>query len=296
MKKEDLGMLKISEIKVNSQYMIKNLIASNNDKDPVGQFFSFGHPFSFDGIVFAFCIKGEAKAKIDFKEYKIEKNSIITILPGHIIEILEQPEDFFIEVLAFADVFVTDMPLPTLTDMRIPQKIILNPVLNVHDVDVQNLLHYHSFIIDVFETRKESPFLEEMIKGLLYSLILEIVALYHENSTLYSKKKNNRSEELVERFFILLFEHYKSERSASFYAGKICVTPKHLSSALKIVTGQTINSWIKTATTMGAKSLLKSTKLTVLQISEELSFPNPSYFGRFFRQMTGMTPLEYRAS
>ncbi|MEA4905391.1 MAG: AraC family transcriptional regulator, partial [Petrimonas sp.] len=45
---------------------------------------------------------------------------------------------------------------------------------------------------------------------------------------------------------------------------------------------------------MSAKILLKSSDSTIMQISEELNFPNPSYFGRYFKKATGMTPKEYR--
>ncbi len=291
MRKEDLETLKLSDIKSNSEYMIKNFVASNNDKDPLGLHFSFDQPFMFDGVVFGICIKGEAKIKIAFKEYVVAKNSLITILPGHILEMTEQSEDFFIEILAFSDRFIADMPLPR--DIQILKEISLNPILMIQEEDIDKLLRYHSFIIDVFNTRKQSPYLEEMVKGLLYALMMELATLYQENSPSI-KKKNSRYEELTEQFFRMLFENYKEERTASFYANKMFLTPKHLSYVLKEITGKSFNTWMDEAVVIGAKSLLKSSSYTVLQISEELNFPTASYFGRFFKRITGMTPLEYR--
>jgi len=93
-----------------------------------------------------------------------------------------------------------------------------------------------------------------------------------------------------------LKDNYKTERSPRFYADKLFITTKYLSSILKKVTGRSINSWLEEAIILGAKLLLKSTDLTVLQVSEELSFPNPSYFGRYFKKATGMTPKDYRDS
>lgn len=294
MKNNNSGTLKFSDIESGSDYIVKTFVASNNNKDPLDKHFLFDHPFSFDGIVFGICMKGKARAKIDFKEYNVEKDSIIIILPGHILELLEQSEDFFIELLTFSDEFVIDMPLPK--DLQIVKKIALNPVINALENNINTLIDYHSFIIKTFETRKDSPFLAEMIKGLLYSLIMELATIYQDHSHIHSKKKNSRYEELTEHFFLLLFDHYKEERNVSFYADKICITPKHLSVILKETTGHPVNSWIDDTVIMGAKSLLKSTSFTVLQISEELNFPTASYFGRFFKRLTGMTPLEYRDS
>lgn len=291
MKKENLETLRVSEIKSNSEYMTSNFIASNNKKDPLGKNFSLEHPFSFDGVLFGICTKGKANLKINFKEYTIEEDSIVTILPGSILETFLQTDDFFIEILMFAEQFVTEMPLPR--DIQIIKILALNPVLKIQNDDTKNLLCYHSFIIDIFERRKESPYLSELINGLLYSMIIELAALYMENPP-NIKKKKSRYDELTETFFRLLFENYKKERTATFYADRLFVTPKHLSYILKEVTGNTINAWIDQAVVIGAKSLLKSGNDTVLQISHELNFPTASYFGRFFKRMTGMTPLEYR--
>ena len=53
---------------------------------------------------------------------------------------------------------------------------------------------------------------------------------------------------------------------------------------------------IKTALIFDAKSQLKYTRKTIQEISNDLNFPNPSFFGKFFKQHTGMTPKAYRMS
>jgi len=272
-----------------SQYMIKNFILSKSDA--IDEEISFEHPFSFEGIVFIICLKGSGRVKISFKEYYVEKDTIMTIFPNQIVERGTHSEDFLVELLAFSPDFLSDLHIPK--DFDLPRKILQEPILKVSTEEVQNLLRYHSFIIETF-SNKNQRFLEQIIKGLLYSLLLEIANLYSGQSVEEKEKSSTRSEEIVEQFLLLLRNHYKEGRNASYYADKMCITPKYLSGTLKKVTGRPINSWIEDAITMGAKLMLKSTNLTVLQISEELNFPNPSYFGRFFKKNTGMTPREYR--
>lgn len=63
---------------------------------------------------------------------------------------------------------------------------------------------------------------------------------------------------------------------------------------IRETSGQTVMQWINQAVILEAKVLLKHSNLLVFQISDELNFPNPSFFSKFFKRMTGMTPAEYQ--
>lgn len=104
----------------------------------------------------------------------------------------------------------------------------------------------------------------------------------------------SRQEELFRRFIALVNQHSKHERSVNFYADKLCLTPHYLSSVIRETSGQTVMQWINQAVILEAKVLLKHSNLLVFQISDELNFPNPSFFSKFFKRMTGMTPAEYQ--
>ena len=86
----------------------------------------------------------------------------------------------------------------------------------------------------------------------------------------------------------------KYERSVDFYAGKLCLTPHYLSTVIRETSGQTVMQWINQSVILEAKVLLKHSDLLVFQISDELNFPNPSFFSKFFKRITGMTPAEYQ--
>lgn len=289
MKENKLESFDFSDVNQDSPYVIKNFVLSNNNDKFID--INLNHPFSFAGIVFVICLKGSGRIKIDFKEYCTKENSVLIILPNQITESLEHSDDFFVELLAFSFDFLSDIPIPK--DFDMPRRIAQRPMLNISEKEIQNLLRYHSFIIDTF--KKKSSFFEQIIKGLLYSLLMEVVTLYTEQESNENEKKtSSRKEEIVFQFLELLKDHYKIGRSSSYYADKMFITSKYLSSTLKKVTGRSINSWIDDAVIIGAKILLKSTNLTVLQISEDLNFPNSSYFGRFFKKHTGYTPKSYR--
>jgi len=83
-------------------------------------------------------------------------------------------------------------------------------------------------------------------------------------------------------------------RSVEFYADKLSLTPKYLTTVVRETSGKTAHDWIIEYVILSAKALLKSTNITIQEISDRLNFPSQSFFGKYFKQQTGMSPVEYR--
>ncbi len=98
------------------------------------------------------------------------------------------------------------------------------------------------------------------------------------------------------RFLALVNKHCQREHSINFYAAELFITPRYLSSLVKQQSGVTAKEWIDKAIVTQAKVLLKSTDLQAAQIAARLNFNNASFFSKFFKRLTGMTPQEYRES
>ena len=103
-------------------------------------------------------------------------------------------------------------------------------------------------------------------------------------------------QELCERFIDLVSDNFKEHRDIGFYADKLCITNKYLSTLLKQETGMTALEWIERNVVLYAKSCLSSTSMTVQQISDELDFPSQSVFGKYFKRVEGVSPKAYRQS
>lgn len=110
------------------------------------------------------------------------------------------------------------------------------------------------------------------------------------------RSPRTRKSEIMEHFCTLVMKHFKTNREVSFYAEKLHITPKYLSVILKEldVDQRSAKEWIDSYIIVEIKLLLKSTDLSIQQISEELNFVNPSFFCKYFKSRTGMSPKEYR--
>ena len=106
----------------------------------------------------------------------------------------------------------------------------------------------------------------------------------------------SRKEELFDDFQTLLWEHCKKNRNVKFYADKLCITTQYLSSILKEQSGKSASRWIHEALITEAKGMLKSPRVNVQQVANELNFPDQSTFGKFFKKHTGTTPMTFRKS
>ena len=104
----------------------------------------------------------------------------------------------------------------------------------------------------------------------------------------------NRKEQIFHDFLTLLEEYYTQERSISFYADRMCLTPKYLSTIVKEVSGKHGMQWIDEYVVLEAKALLRDGSISVKEVSDQLNFPSQSMFGRFFKKMTGLSPKQYK--
>lgn len=160
-------------------------------------------------------------------------------------------------------------------------------VIKITDDKFEDLQNYFNFIHK--EMNENGKYQKEIIQSIFYALILEILAEYEK---IFDSDNNHdiKANDLSDRFFRLLTIHYNKHRSVQFYADKLNLTPKYLSTAIKKVTGRPILEWIHEAVLIDAKMLLRTTDLTVQQISDQLNFSSPSAFVQFFKKHTGKTP------
>lgn len=271
-------------------HAIKNFLVSNSSLPQEGYLLSTDYPFVLDSIAIAICTNGSARLKINFKEYDVEKNTVITTMPHFVTEFRSKSDDFTIEFCIFSIDFLMDAPSPSNFD--IAKRIVTNPCIKVDEDRAKILLDFHSFILKQYQ-RIDHPFRGEMAKGLLSALLTEIGAIYYLDKS-DEPGKSIYKEELIYRFFRLVLNNHRTERSLDFYADKMCLTTKYLSTVIKQTTGRTAMHWINETIIASAKYLLKTTDMTIAQISDELSFPNPSFFGSYFKKHTGCTPVDFR--
>ena len=224
--------------------------------DNIGDIPLFGYPTRLNASCLTLCLKGHCR---------------IRIVSGQFID----------------DVLPTVQQLFPLFFMIKEQ-----PCVHLKPEEMDAVQEYYSFLQKKVKL-KDNPFRKEITQGLILSLFYEIYSIYQGNEPTVRKVKS-RKEDLFERFVRAITESYKQERSVAYYADKMFLTAKHLSTAVKEVSGKTAGEWIDSLVILEAKALLKSSEMSIQEISDELHFANQSFFGKYFKHHTGMSPKEYR--
>lgn len=253
----------------------------------------FDYPSRLEMGIMAICLRGSTQMSIDLKEYTFEANDMVVILADQIVRQHQQSDDFLCCVFAVSIGFAQEAILsyrqflPTLLRIKDDPRVPLKPE------EVVSILEYCSFLRQKVNM-KDNCFRREIAMSLFHALFYELGNIMNRYAPAAGRQAKTRRDEVFEQFIHLVRDHYKTQRSVAFYAGKLCLTPKHLSNVVKGLTGKSAGGWIDDYVILEAKALLKSTALTILQVSEALNFANQSFFGKYFRQHTGVSPSQYR--
>jgi AraC-like DNA-binding protein len=265
-----------------------NYILQNFKRESVD--IRLNNPLFFDGIIFIFCLKGSGGIRFNYRNISIKENCVITILPKQIVEVIDKSDDCLLEILFVSLSFLEILPY---NNYDLFYKIAKFPCIETDGENMFDIMELHSLVVK-YNLEDNDFHQRQMIAGLLYATVAKVTSVYFKNPDKVPDKKQSRKEELTENFFTLLLNNTENERSVSYYADKLFLTPKYLSGTIKNVTGKSIQYWINENVLLKSKNLLRTTTDSILEISEKMNFPTPSSFIHFFRKHVGVTPLKYR--
>ncbi len=250
--------------------------------------FKIGQPYRLQEGRIAIITNGRARVLINLIEYIFRPNYISLIAPGSIIQIIETSQDFDAHMMAIEHNF---LPVSGKEEFFAHflqrKKNLLLPLTTTEQVQIEN------FITVMWDVLQEPVFRKEVIQHLLAGLLYNIEYIAKNKGQSESSPLTHQND-IFQRFISLVNTYSKTERNVSFYADKLCLTPRYLNTVIRQASQQTVMDWINQSIILEAKVLLKHSNRLVYQISDELNFPNPSFFSKFFKRMTGMTPQKYQ--
>lgn len=237
------------------------------------------------GMIICLSLDYEGEIIIDRKTFTIEQGNLIILPENHLISFRRPVAGNSMLCISVTTDYILNMPSPIDTNIFSYSRYI--PVMTVSESKYDDFLSYFKFLHK--ESREKSIYQKEIIRSILYALILEISGEYEAQYNLRNGGEI-KSDDLSDRFFQFLAIYYKEERTVRFYAEKLNITPKYLSKVIKNATGRPVLEWIHEAVVIEAKMLLMTSGQTVQEISDRLNFSSPSAFVQFFKKHTGKTP------
>lgn len=255
--------------------------------------------FKVRGTVFLLLTRGKLHIEVNTKTMDIMAPAAVSLNYGSLVQLQPVGERTGVDcyVLLYSPQFLHDV---NISFSAISGEAFVehdDPVMQLEEREVTQLLRYYSIIHSVMSDNYNMQLNRHIVSSLTTALFYQITSfIYRRIETSRTSGIGPRRSTYVEDFLRLVHIHYMRERSVSFYASQLYISPKYLSLLVKEVTGRSAARWIDFFVIMEAKNLLRYSGKNVQQVAYALNFSNQSSFGKYFKHLTGMSPTEYQKS
>lgn len=244
------------------------------------------------------CIAGSREVKINGALCRIEKGMYYVQSP--LISIYEISRDEGYEELSiFDDASVFFQGMQHFYDMILSFRVYNKPYMLLDENYIQFFIERKSLIdskrknLQNIQDGMERQLVYRMIHLLEQETLLEFLHLYYRKN-MEKLEFSDKKTSVAFKFIYSLHQHFKNERSVSYYANEANLSLSHFTRLIKIKTGKAPSQWIAEMTINNAKLLLRYTERSIKEISAELNFSDQFTFCRYFRQHTSVSPKKYR--
>ena len=165
----------------------------------------------------------------------------------------------------------------------------MNSVITLKDETIKEIKYYIKRIIN--EVKKKDTFSMDII---CFNLISLYVSIIRNNPLSLNKQMPGQNQLTVYNFKMLINQYYAEKRLPKDYAALLYITPNQLNSICKEVLGKPAGNIIRDRILLEAKRLLINTDISISEIAYRLNFSDNSYFTKFFKKYTGITPEKFR--
>ena len=267
------------------------------------------------------CRKGKARLNVNYKDWELYEGAVITLFPNDVVDLkvdgdckspqtengdCRSPEtengdckspqtanSFQVEILKYNPSLLREASLQleqtvysSLREDRCRQD---TPV-------VTNIINGMFGLLKVYFDQSECTCISQLVLCQLKAFFIGFHEYLQRNPQYRPDEvKSYRVRELFNRFMMLLEKDYKISRDVNYYAEKMNIFSKYLTNIVNQVTGHTPKTIIDQYVILQLKMHLKRTTQSIKEMAWEFHFADVSFFCRYFKKHTGLTPQQIRS-
>ena len=242
--------------------------------------------------VYAFMIKGKARATVNITQYDFRENDLIYLAPNSFFLVHEFSEDAQLSYIIFSSSFLEKNAY----SIRRPRLVAVDAcqIVNVTSEQAKIITDFSQLIEGAVNCSPSMLNSERMVH--IYNLVHLVFQDYFVANTDAVSKLMDRKTEIYHEYSDLVMKHYHEWHHVSEYAEALHITVPHLCSTIKQASSRTAGDLIVEAILTDAKAQLKLSVTPIKEIAISLGFENVAFFNRFFKTQVGVTPKNYRNS
>lgn len=249
------------------------------------------HPHRHDHFAIFFVTRGTGHHVIDFKDYELKPERLFFIAPGQV-----HAWKSFEGVRGFVILFTKEFFSLTLQYQELRTYLFFNTAYQHTYLDLEKdaasqLQRIFKNIEDEHTQRKS--YSQNIIRSYVNILLFELTRAYEQS--LPQVKDKDTVNQLLRDFEALVNKNYRMLHSVNDYAKLLHITANYLNTICKKRKDKSAGEIIRDRMMLEAKRLLTHSDSTIAQIAYDLNFEDNSYFGRFFKKYSGVTPAAFRS-
>ena len=244
------------------------------------------------------CTAGVAQFEYDGHTVQLSKNDLFLLMAHSVVEKFMSSVDFDCRELWFSRGEMWNMNMYVKNSLADLLPLKHNPKVTLSDVDAALFETYFKQLS--YHIRNSSQLLyPEITHSIVGAFLLEVLSVLRRGNNML--KDNNlinnsglHGRKLADRFVQLVEQSDGRIRRVDEFAQMLNVTPKYLSKLLMDTMHRKPSVIVAFFTLQAIENRLRYTDMTMQQIADALHFANASFFGKYFKEHSGMTPMEYR--
>ena len=242
--------------------------------------------------VYAFMVKGTARATVNITQYDFRENDVIYLAPNSFFLVHEFSEDAQLSYIIFSSAFLEKNAY----SLRRPRLMATEAcqIVNATAEQAKIVNSFSQLLEDAVNCTPSMLNTERMVH--IYNLVHLLFQDYFVANSDNVAKSIDRKTEIYHEYSELVMKHYHEWHHVSDYAEALRITVPHLCSTIKQASGRTAGDLIAEAILTDAKAQLKLSSTPIKEIAMSLGFDNVAFFNRFFKTHEGVTPRNYRNS
>lgn len=261
--------------------------------DMNGGFISVGEPIRCNHQLLILCHAGELTIEKNYTTFTVRKDTLLIVTPFDIIMLKSCSPDFKCTVLATPPAVLTAMLADF--DMARYEFVRRSPMITLNDKYLGFFNHSFELLKGVHELVPTDKFNSFAVKQLAsYMIILNHYFTECCNAKGEYRECVSRKRELFGKFIKALIDSHSLSREVLFYANELGVSCGYLNEVCNEVSNHSVKEIIDTAVATRLKYELSYTSKTIQELADEYNFPSQSYFCRYYKRVTGMTPSDFR--
>ena len=258
-------------------------------------------PFTINDHRLGIIMNGEAEITINLQDRHLTSGTLVYIGPGTIIHPKRLSPDLRIihpkrlspDLRIFGMGLFSNFPMP-FAQGQMPSAFngqVRDFQLLVSEENIATATHIMEAIWQTVHATDD--YHRSTVTALVAAQMHHYDQLFHRQTDQLASSRS-REQTIFDRFLQLVTQHCAEHHQIGYYADRMCLTERYLSTIIRQTSSVTAKDWIDRALITRIKIELRHTDKPAAQIADEMHFANPSFFSKYFRRLTGMTPGEYR--